>query len=284
MIPFNPKKHAASTTFVFTVVAILLSFVLITCGDSHNETKICLPASLVTSIASSTVTAGPDSLIYVYGDNNRLAELRYLNEDSSDEQFLLSYSDEKLVTCLHVYVQSGTPVTETNVFAYGSNGRPSSKTRAFGSDPAIETVNYVYDDKDRLVQKETKTVSSGTLKQRTRYEYNDDNNVSKTYYIQGPGKDEIIGQENLSFDNHQPYYAGSPDLAFVETYIFDADPSINNVVSLNYYAKPGYTFPDPIVLTYTWTYDENGYVKSISFYNPFFPTELVSAQVNYTCR
>ncbi len=279
MTLLSPKKHAASTSLVFFIIAILLSSVLITCSDSHNEIKICLPVSIV---SSNTAASGTDSILYIYGDNNRLAELQYHDADASREQFLLSYTDEKLTKCVHTYDQSGTNVTETHVFAYGGNGKPSSKTRAFGSDPAIETVNYVYDEKDRLVQRNTE--SSGSLKQRTRYEYNDDNNVSKIYYIQGPGKNEIIGTENLTFDDHKRYYAGSPDLTFVETYIFDTDPSANNPLSLNYAAEPGYTFPAPVTLTYTLAYDENGYVKSLSFYNPFFPTELLSAQVNYTCR
>jgi hypothetical protein len=117
----------------------------------------------------------------------------------------------------------------------------------------------------------------------TRYEYTTDNNVSKIYYIQNSGAPETIGAEFLSFDSHQRFFAGSPDLSLVEIYNFDYEPSVNNLLSLKLYATPGATYATAQNIDFTITYNGKGFVESIntSFYaSPKFTFN----RMNYSCR
>ncbi|SHH57275.1 hypothetical protein SAMN04488109_4425 [Chryseolinea serpens] len=272
----EPKKNRLLSPVALSIFSFVLVVVLSQCSSDDDKTSICSPANVFT---------GSDSIVYVYDGNNHLAEIQTLGGKTVSERYVMTYTDGKLTQCTHSFPQVSGPdlTTETFTFSYGSNGKPATRTYAQGSGPTFETIVYSYDEKDRLTQRVTKVFDSPIMS--TRYEYNGDN-VSKIYYVQSPGDDEILGAELLNFDNHQRFFAGSPDLILVETYIFNYEPSINNVMAMKISATPGTTYG--VAFSYTWQigYNEQGYVKSITTVNSngyLFPIFTFS-RMNYTCR
>jgi len=271
----KPQKNRLLAAGAFSIFSFVLVVILAQCSGNDEATAICLPAVVFT---------GSDSIFYVYDGTNRLAEIQIMDGKTLAERYAMTYAEGKLTQCTHSFPQVSGPdrVAETFMLTYGSNGKPATRTYAYGSFPAFETIVYSYDEKDRLTQRVTKSFDSPIMS--TRYEYNGDN-VSKIYYVQAPGDDEILGAELLSFDNHKRFFAGSPDLTLVETYIFNYEPSVNNVLTMTITATPGTTYGTPFSYTFQMGYNEQGYVKSIHNVSSgyIFPIFTFS-QMNYTCR
>jgi hypothetical protein len=276
----KPKKHRLLSRLAFSIPGFVLVVVLSQCGgsDHDEETAICTPANV-------RVAAGEDSIVYAYDGGNRLAELQSMDGNRVIERYIMTYTDGKLTKCTHSFPEVSGPdfVTEVFTLTYGSNGKPATRTYAQGSGPVFETIVYSYDEKERLVKRVTEAL--GTPIMSTRYEYNGDN-VSKIYYMQSKDADEILGAEFLSFDDHKRFFAGSSDLVLVETFIFNYEPSVNNVITMKLYATPGTTYGTPISCRFQMGYNEKGYVKSLTeaIYSGYPLPIFTFSQMNYTCR
>jgi hypothetical protein len=270
------KRHHLLSILAFNIFGIVLSVGLLQCGGGDDEkTAICSPANVVVS--------GGDSIVYVYDNSNRLAEIQTMDGNTVAERYVMTYTDGKLTACAHKFFQGSSPdlTVGTFKFTYGSNGKPATRTFETGSGPVFEIVLYSYDEKGRLVNRQV-TVSGNTM-MSTRYEYSGDN-VSKIYYVQTIGGDEILGAELLTLDNHKRFFAGSADLTLVETYVFNYEPSVNNVLTMKLYATPGTTYGAPFSYTFQVGYNEQGLVKSIGSSSGYpFPI-FTFFQMSYTCR
>ena len=269
------KRHRLLSILAFNIFGIVLAFSLSQCGGNDEETAICSPANVVSTAR--------DSIVYAYDGSNRLAEIQTMDGNDVVERYVMTYTDGKLTECAHRFSFVGSPdfTAGTFKFTYSSNGKPATRTFVQGSGPVFQIVLYSYDEKGRLVNREV-TVSGNTI-MSTRYEYSGDN-VSKIYYVQSIGTDEILGAELLTLDNHKRFFAGSADLTLVETYIFDYEPSVNNVLTMKLYATPGVTYGTPFSYTFQVGYNEQGLVKSIGGSSGYpFPI-FTFFLMNYTCR
>lgn len=272
------KRHHLLSILAFNIFGIVLAFGLSQCGGHDEEMAICSPSNVL-------VYSGSDTIAYVFDGDNRLTEIQYRNRNIVKEHYVMTYTGGKLTGCTHSIPYKGSPdyILETYTLTYGSNNKPATRTYSQGNGPAFETIVYSYDGSEKLVKRVTE-VNDNPMRSM-RYEYNGDN-VSKIYYTQSIGADEILGAEFLTVDNHRRFFAASDDLALVETYIFDYEPSANNVLTMKVYASPGVTYGTPYLYTYQFDYNEQGYVKAITnvapnaYYSPVFTFK----QMNYTCR
>jgi hypothetical protein len=260
------------------VLLVIVLVVFVTCSHD-DETKICSPTSLI--------LGGVESYSYIYDADHHLTEIQHLHGNLSYERYRMTYENGKVKQLSYTMPrpENPDPPGENYVFSYGSNGKPSLRTFQQGNGPILNQVLYGYDEKERLVSKEYK--SQQTLDYRVRYEYNADSNVSKIYYLRPLDEEEIVGAELLSFDNHQRFFAGSPDLKVIEIYFFDHEPSINNLLSLKIHATPRFTYATEPVIDYAVDYNGDGYVKAIRnvSVNFLFETPVFTfGEMEYECR
>jgi len=240
---------------------LLFSFLASCDSDDDDATPAaptCKPKSLVYSHSSTF-----DSIQYIYASSGKLDKLLYFDSKQVLNTDQLEYDGQgKLIKFTRQWAFSDKPYN-TYLFHYNS----ANKVETFdmwGTDtdapPLVTSVTY--DTKGRLIK-------MAHVFYETRYEYNDDDNVSKIFYKQVYNGEESLGRENLSFDNHIRFFANVPELALINTCVFNYEPSKNNATSSVVYMPTfGVFFGAPQNLSFNLKYDVNGMLI-----NNFLPYE-----------
>jgi hypothetical protein len=282
---FHPEKCSLRAVILSTL-CIVLALALMTCnsGDEEivekpntEELGTCLPVQI-------SVYKGVDSVAILYNDTNRLTEMQFFGTGSNIRaRCVMTYADDKLATFTKLYpTKEGVEVVfQTYTFAYNTHGKPSTVTVDYGDGNSAEIITYAYDERDRLINREFK--SHGNLTLNVRYEYSG-NNVSKTFLTRGRGATEILSEELLSFDSHSRFFSGSADLTLVLIYILNWDPSLNNLRAEKIYATVNDNYAPPLDVHYDMTYDDHGYVQSLTDNDSYHDYTLNFRQVVYKCE
>jgi len=268
----TPAKRVVCNAFIVLTVALAASC------SKDEDTPVCAP--------TKTLLFAADYIDYIYDDTHRLSKIRINWGAQGGERYDLAYDGDKLVQSMHfveAFESSPERLLEIYTFTYGSDGKPTRRKVVYGGLPDYDQhADYTYDDKGRLTKRQN--MFSVTPNGTTRYEYNDDNNVTKIYYTQPDDKDEMLGVELFSFDNHKRFFAASQDLMFFELYVLDYEPSANNATALRITATPGTVYTNPVDIKYTLTYNDQGNVTSILSDQAYFSPLLVFSEMQYTCR
>lgn len=233
-------------------IFLLFSF-FISCNsddDAKPTASTCKPKSLVVTHSGTF-----DSVQFIYTSSGKLDKLLYFDANKVFSTDQLEYDGQaKVIKFTRQYSSYDKPYN-TYHFKYNSADRVE-KIDMWGFDthaPAFVT-SVTYDTKGRL-----STMTD--VFNETRYEYNEDDNVSKIFYKSFYTEQTTLGRENLSFDDHIRFFANVPELVLLNTCVFKYEPSKNNVTStVVHMPNSGVFLGAPENLTFNLKYDANGMV------------------------
>ncbi len=272
------KTTLRSLFFIFSVYTALL----VACSDEPEpeieETEgpglSCLP------IKAKKLDA--NVFDYTYDGNNKLTKFELSGGTFILDRYSLEYEGDvvRRVVVDHVHNQEPGPKYE---IIYGDNGRPSEVHYYFVStDAELHTrIVFTHDNSGRIVTKEYYT--DGVWKHTMRYEYNSAGNVAKKF-ITKIGKAEYLATEFLSYDDKKRFFSASPELTLLELYLFDYEPSINNVLKQLIYADVSTTYTPYLEVDFTVSYDENNYVKSLNNQDGTAANTILFLSMQYQCE
>lgn len=223
-----------------------------------------------------------DSLAYEYNTAGRLSRILHFAGEKIRDYDSIEYDYLDRVSWVRRTFASTGIVFENFQFEYdGNTNRPVTLTNwgMHVSGQPSKTI-FTHDGKGRLIQI---TRHNGL---EWRYEYNDNDNVSKVYYAQNQEAEFFLGRENHSFDDRKKFYANEPSLVTIYNYMLRFDPSKNNVTSasIHYVAPNGIdNFDPPRKLDYKVYYDDNGWVRHHYIDYPNQVVEFYCWDVRYIC-
>ncbi|SHH63648.1 hypothetical protein SAMN04488109_4754 [Chryseolinea serpens] len=267
--PLIAKWFIVRAAFPFVGAAIVLALATCQHGNEAPFKKTCLPTHMIRLF---------DSLAFTYDASDRPTTLQYWSGDVMRQQYVMTYGGH-VTKCTR---WQDNVEKESFSFIYDILGKPVARLRLVSGIATGDSALYSHDEAGRLVQMEFR--SNGVFQRRTRYEYDGDNNVRKIYKQTGDKRERIVF-EHLSFDRRKRFFGYSPELAIVEIYLLEAEPSVNNVTQLNiYYPTPEDVYPLPYPIDYYIGYTPD---TLISQSHDFFTydtllTEFTNA--NYVCH
>jgi hypothetical protein len=268
------------------VPAILLC--LLAACNSDKGPEVCVPKSL---------RAYNDSIYYQYNDKHELtALLNFSGVNTMHSRIDLAYNNGKLVTVTNTITWSVTPrAVNSYTLEYGSDGMPSRLTEISPPEALFKTITeFTHDNNKRLVKAISSVTGAGyPTKSHVGgyvYEYNDAGNVTTVKYViidpqNTSNTKEVLGRENLTFDDRPPFYAGSKELTTLNVYVYKYIPNANNSIKARiYYVSNHSSLSSPSDITFTVNYDQNGRIATKS--TPFFQSlsgELFFTKATYEC-
>jgi hypothetical protein len=266
--PLIAKWFIVRAAFPFVGAAIVLALATCQHGDEAPFKKTCLPTHMIRF----------DSLAFTYDANNRPTTIQYWNGDVMRQQYVMAYGGHG-IKCTR---WQDNVERESFSFINDVPGKPIARVRLVKGVTTGDSVFYSHDEAGRLVQMEFR--SNGVFQRRTRYEYNGDNNVRKIFR-QTANKRERILFEHLSFDQRKRFFGYSPELAIVEIYLFEAEPSVNNVTRLNlYYPTPDDVYPLPSLIEYYMGYTPDTLVSQSHDFFTYDTLLTEFSNVSYVCH
>jgi YD repeat-containing protein len=262
----------------FILIFTIATIVFAACSDPHNEeVQICKPAYALSYTG--------DSIVYDY-DANRLTSLSYFSDHSSTIAFkdqLEFDGSGNVIGMQKIFVPTGI-ISESYTLSY-SGGRPDTLKYGPPSHPDYFFTAFKYDDKGRLTERNSGISGSNHISDRYRYEYNEDDNVIKTFFSV-MDEPEFLGWENTSFDNYPRFFATTEELEIVNIFIYKYEPSKNNKLTAVYNAvNPRVTFTPPADIIFTSTYNE-GLIEShsVPFHQTSYIPDFVILKLKYNCE
>lgn len=126
---------------------------------------------------------------------NLITEISYYPDGSIIQQLEYSY-DEKGNLKEETLEEEGSEVAERKTHDYLENGK-KHKTYVHYLDGSYDTIEYIYDDKGRLISKIT-TDSEGEVDQRKEYKFQDDKLLKETEYDH---EDNITDELTYNYDD-----------------------------------------------------------------------------------
>src|SRR6478736_10082943 len=135
---FKQKTNLLAITLTFTIS--LASSLLISSCDNNEKAENCAP---------SNAKISGDSIVYLYGNDNKLSEIQYRSKNFVHERDLVIYTNGKLTKLSRTYQYPNAPgfEGESYVISYGSNGLPNFVIHypsPGSSNP--DTITYSHDD------------------------------------------------------------------------------------------------------------------------------------------
>ncbi len=276
---FHSDRRFYRSTLCSILMLLIIVILFAGCGDDPVPEPNCLPVK-------AAVAFSGQYYFYEYNDAGKLTEFtRRSGEVFIAERYAVEYSGDR-VSALQIMLPLGETEVPGPVYKiiYGSDNKPKEVqyfTDKSAPDP-VNTLKFTHDNSGRISKREffTYTASMGY----NRYEYNDDNNVSKVFHKQIIGDDEVLGSEYLSFDDKKRFFAGSPELTLLELYVFNYEPSVNNVLTEKIHATRNETYTPAGNITYSLSYDEKGNVSRLTS-TAFQPiATLIFQKMDYECK
>jgi len=268
------RSYKLSSCFCF----LFFFSILISCSsdDDIPSLKNCMPFSLRTSSWGIS-----DSVVFEYNSVKRLERILLYNNKTLQQTNRVTYdSDNKLIQYTQTYTNSAEPF-QTHDVIYDSKGKPAY-TNVWESDTSLPpaVITYTHNGTGRLVTKENN--KTGYF---WHYQYNDHDNVIKTFYKNPLLSGEVLGRENHTFDDRPTFYTNSPELTILFIYILGFEPSKNNVMTSTIrWGDPGYQEPSPRAISHTLLYDDNGLITSDVSQGSTVQGEFFYEDVIYDCQ
>jgi len=266
--PLIAKCFVVRAAFPFAGVAIVLALACCQHADEAPFKKNCLPTSMIQFF---------DSLVFTYDADHRPTALQYWSDDVVHQEYVMGYAGGQLSQCTRLL---DNVEQESFSFIYGSLGKPIMRLRRVNGVATGDSALYLHDEDGRLVQMDFR--SNGVFQRRTRYEYNDDNNVHKVYQKTGDARERIVF-EYLLFDRIKRFFAYSPELTIVEIYLLETEPSLNNVSQFHYYPPSEDIYPLPVLIEYYMGYTPDTLISQSHTFFYYDPVFKQFANTNYTC-
>lgn len=217
----------------------------------------------------------------VNNDDGTVKEFRFGSQKEVLKRWALTYTGSritKVVQTTAIFIGGPEVVSYVYYFGYSNKGYPDYKVERF-EDKNPDTIRYEHDAEGRLVNSTRQRYVIGST---LRFEYDEHDNVTKIYrrgFDTAP--DEFLILDNIQYDTRERYYAHSPELAFIDRYIFDNIPSANNPIA--YRSHIFNSLPPTIQNQFTIKYDEHFRVKTIT---ALIETEMVLlfSDMEYECE
>lgn len=229
-----------------------------------------------------------DSVVYNYDATNRLTSISYFDHYSPNVQFQDNLELDvagNVIGLQKIFVPSGR-VDQSFKLSYSAGKPDTLKTWSGPSNSEFYSFTaFKYDDKGRLIERHSGSSMTASISNRYRYEYNEDGNVSKTFFtfMDNP---EFLGWENTSFDKYPRFFSGSKELETVNIFMYNYDPSINNKLTATYNAaNPQLTFSEPVDVAFTATY--NGQLiesHAFPFHQIDYVPDFAVLKAGYNCK
>lgn len=264
-----------------SIYALLATSLIILSGSCSDDEKAltCSP---------SNARIGRDSIVYQYNASTRLTAMLHFEYGRrltrrDDIKYDANGRPNEVVSA-HILSDGEVRIFETHKLLYASDGKPSSLNSWTGStatgDPFVTT--FTHDTKGRLSVREMVLFPGVT---RTyRYEYDTKDNVTIVFFRDYSSTEEVLGQQYTAFDSYERFFAGSDALTLIDLYVYGYEPSRNNKTrAIITYINPSTWFSVPVTVNYTMTYDDQGFVNSLSS-DSFSAGDTPFYSINYECR
>jgi hypothetical protein len=265
--------HAALPLPLMSLLFLSFTLIISSCDSEENSVSSCRPTNLKTYY---------DSTVFEYDAEKKItAILHYVYQSQIVRRDEFEYNDKGQLVHVRRFLGYATGPDETFELVYDGKEKPQKLISQYGPTGTPRTTYFQYDDRERLVKRETEYDSDFVI---FRYEYDNADNVAQVYYKDIAGV-EILGRENLSFDKHHRFYASNKELEMFHIYILKYEPSKNNVLTAKvYYNTPQSKLSQPYALDYEVSYNEKGLVESsVAYSSPSLMYEYTFFDVNYNC-
>jgi hypothetical protein len=259
---------------------ILCTSMLISCDNDDEKQKMCFPINL---------RSATDSIVYEYNSSRRLTRiLYYSNSTQISRRDEVSYDSKRQlshVRRIHVLYDGTEDVYETYELIYDSEGKPKTLTLwLYEMTPPAQVTTFSHDANGRLLTRKIELGFSFGFFSTYRYEYDEKGNVLRTYYRPYGVQEEVLGDENITFDPHLRFYANMKDLEILNLYVFKYEPSKNNrLTTIVYWDSPSGKYETPKTVNYLTTYNTDGLINSLRQDYLFLPG-FTFYNLNYECR
>ncbi len=261
------ELHKITKLLIYFAIVIFAS----SCGD-EDITAPCLPLSL---------TSFGEDIRYQYDDQGKLTSISYYSQGGSFAKriIVLSYSNSRLSGATDKAIDPDGTETLINKYDLEYAGDKPAKLLIGLNADARQTTKFSYDTKGRLV---LRTREFGSMITKTRYEYNDQDNVVKIFYTSPSNTVEVLGAENTSFDDKARFFTGSKELEILNVFVFSYEPSKNNKLqSTISWNNPGEQNTIPRIETYLLEYNDDGLITTLS--TTAFTSAFTFFNLKYTC-
>jgi hypothetical protein len=259
--------HKLTKPLIYFTIIIFTS----SCGDEDIAVP-CLPLSL---------TSFGEDIRYQYDDQGKLASISYYSQGGSfaKRKIVVSYINGRLSGAIDKAIDPDGTEILINKYDLEYTGDKPGKLLVGLNQDSRTTTEFSYDSKGRLV---LLTKGFGSMITKTRYEYNDKDNVVKIFYTSPGTTVEVLGAENTSFDDKARFYAGSKELGILNVFVFGYEPSKNNKLqSTISWNNPGEQNTSPRTETYTLEYNDDGLITALS--TTAFTSVFTFLKLKYTC-
>jgi len=255
-------------------LSFYLFIFIFTCSCNDEEVEVpCLPLSL---------TSFGQDIRYEYDDQNKLVSISYYSQNGTfaNQKVILSYSNGKLSGAIDKSIfPDGSEILINKYDLEYVGDKPDRLLVGLDAD-VREKTKFTYDTKGRLV---LRTKEFGSMITKTRYEYNDKDNVIKVFYTSPGAATEVLGRENISFDDKVRFYSGSKELEILNVFVFGYEPSRNNKLQSDIsWSNPNIQNIPSTIENYVLEYDNNGLITGIS--TTAFTSEFIFFRLTYTCN
>ena len=256
---------ASRSLAMFLPISLLLFY----CSD--DDSYVCRPVNLFTPTEYTT---------YGYNAGGKIESIsHYVDSDPLSEK--IYYNQNNRIAAVDMIGHNRIVYKRHELF-YDVNGTPlSMHSMDPGSSDPPDVTSFYHDDMRRLIKME---IPSGNDVVVYRYEYDTNDNVVRIFYTL-PGQQEFIGRENLSFDDMSTLHSRYQDLYFLDTYVFRRLPLRQNVESALLYSNgPLYRLNTPTVVTYQYSFNDDGLIVSRSSDYHGIIGEYNFSEVDYVCK
>lgn len=244
---------------------------MLSCESDENP-LICRPTSL---------RVLDDSIVFEYNEANKVKRIiHYILGTDHIQEDVLEYDDRgRLARVSFFGVGDPQQAFQNYELVYGNHAYPE-QLYAWGADtsaPPFVTTFY-HDSKGRLTKRES---LAGVDLTSDIYEYDVRDNVIRFFYKYGINP-EVLGHENLLFDDRQRFFGSVSQLDVLYIYIHKFEPGKNNVTSTRLYAGgPFDVYAQPNNIANEISYDDQGRVEYVL--NLTGGVNWVYSKIKYRC-
>jgi len=245
--------------------------ILLSC-ESDSDPHVCRLTSL---------RVLDDSTVFEYNTANKVERIVHhiLGSDHTQED-VLEYDDNGRLIHVSFFGSDPNVAFQNYELVYDSHGYPE-KLHMWGADtsaPPLVTT-FFHDSKGRLIKRE---FLNGVDVTSYIYEYDSRDNVVRFFY-KYEANPEVLGHENLLFDDRQRFFAGVSQLDVLYVYVHKFEPGKNNVTKTTFYAGgPFNVYRQPNEIVNEISYDEQGRVEYVLNLTGSF--NWVYSKIKYRCN
>lgn len=253
-------------------IIYLSVFIIASSCKDEEVTAPCLPLSL---------TSFGQDIRYEYDEQIKLTSISYYSQGGSfvSRRVDLTYTNGKLSGAIDKSIDPSGVEILLNKYDLEYTGDKPSKLLIGLNPDSRETTKFSFDAKGRLL---VRTKEFGSMITKTRYEYNEKDNVIKIFYTSAVSTTEVLGLENISFDDKARFYSGSKELEILNVFIFGYEPSKNNKLQSSVsWSNPSIQNTPPSTEVYQLEYNDNALITSQL--TTAFTSEFTFFRLKYTC-